>query len=165
MTLRTLFCVSCLDFNKVSIKYRLYPPKSTKNNAFEEKVCKCHSSSHHWWGTDWQPPGSFFAAFPAAGLWWATAAHPCPWRAAVRPTSSHSDSHDRGRRKPAGEIFALVCSRANALKIRAYEIIFHRHTQNFNSKLKISGSPSIPICLPGGRGCIMPRVIYMNEQY
>ena len=29
-----------------------------------------------------------------------------------------------------------------------------RHTKNFNSKLKISGYPSIPICLPRGRGCI-----------
>ena len=30
-----------------------------------------------------------------------------------------------------------------------------RHTKNFNSKLKISGKPSISICLPGGRGCII----------
>ena len=29
------------------------------------------------------------------------------------------------------------------------------HTKNFNSKLKISGHLSTPICLPGGRGCIV----------
>ena len=35
-------------------------------------------------------------------------------------------------------------------------------TTNFNSKLKISGYLSIPICLPRGRGCIIVRAQWMN---
>ena len=37
-----------------------------------------------------------------------------------------------------------------------------RHTKNFNSKLKISGEPSIPTCLPGGRGCITTQNIALR---
>ena len=37
-----------------------------------------------------------------------------------------------------------------------------RHTKNLNSKLKISGLLSIPICLPGGRGCI---IIFITTKF
>ena len=39
-----------------------------------------------------------------------------------------------------------------------FGILIWKHVgthKNINSKLKISGYPSIPICLPGGRGCII----------
>ena len=38
-----------------------------------------------------------------------------------------------------------------------------RHTKNFNSKLKISGWLSIPICLNGGRGCIIMSIMVMHQ--
>ena len=38
-----------------------------------------------------------------------------------------------------------------------------RHTKNFNSKLKISGYLSIPLCLPGGWGCIIGELFIYND--
>ena len=40
-----------------------------------------------------------------------------------------------------------------------------RHTKNFNSKLKIRSWLSIPICLPGGRGCIITQEMNFEFKY
>ena len=41
-----LFCHVNTNFTKLSREYQSYP-KSTKIYAIEQKICKCHSPSHH----------------------------------------------------------------------------------------------------------------------